>query len=108
MLSYLVPVGVFYLVFYHVPASMGGSGLAVYTFLGTVSVVLFFVAFLLFLALFEKLQNRMTEKKLSRSKSAIMAGDEIPEPPQGFFGILKEYVKAIKTQICPILEVKND
>lgn len=101
ILSNIFPLGTFAAVVFLFPMSANGLWGVFWLFfwIATVIVALFGIGFL----------KDFSDKRAERKKSQLDSNEEPKsEPETGFFKILIEYVKAFKTKICPVLEVKQD
>ena len=55
------------------------------------------------------LKDKSNERKETKKESQLPEfGAIVAEPPVTFWSLLKDYVRAVKTKVCPILELPND
>lgn len=102
MLSYTVPIYAMYLALFKFPVSAAGAMGIVWLF-GWIAGI---IGFMFAMAWFTEYNNNRKANKASKS-SIVNPYDGIEEEST-FWTIIREYVVALKTKVCPILEVNND
>ncbi len=103
ILSNLLPIGAVYAAFVMFPAAVNGTA-GIAWLVG--SVIALAVSFFLIGWIAHLIGVVREQRRDSRIQREFEDLDV--EPKETFFGLIKQYIVAIKTRICPVLELEDD
>lgn len=102
MLTNIIPLAAIIATFYWFPAGANGI-VGVYWLLGSIiGVVTFFVT----LAKYQDWQTARREEKQESQLSCQRV--DMENQAETFWTLVMSYIKAIKSKVCPVLEIEND
>jgi len=101
-LSNIIPLAALAATFWMLPSFANGIAGVLWLF-GSIALI-----FATFIGM-AYLKDKSNERKEAKKQSQLRDYDEyFAEPPVTFWTLFKDYVRAVKTKVCPILELPND